>query len=296
MTQECLEILRRRILPEGGFAESVPPSGFRPDSTAWAVLAFFVAEAGEDAVARGRHRLAEAQLPDGRVPISPDDPQSFWPTSLAILAWTGDSAYRESQQKAIQFLRKTTGLHWQKEPDSPFGHDTFLAGWPWVELTHSWVEPTALSIIAVTTNGSAGEPRVRQAVNLLLDRQLADGGWNYGNTRVFGQELRPLAYSTGMALSALEGKVEAARVEKSLLYLEQEARRIRTPLSLSWAILGLAAWGRQPASTNRWLEECWAKQETFDQYQTTLVSLLLLARHCPEGLSRKLQWITRELG
>ena len=46
---------------------------------------------------------------------------------------------------------------------------------------------------------SAAEPRIREAVRLLWDRQLPHGGWNYGNTVVLKQELRPHLLPTGLA-------------------------------------------------------------------------------------------------
>ena len=74
---------------------------------------------------------------------------------------------------------------------SVVGHDTTLVGWPWVEGTHSWVEPTAMAILALDREGFGDHPRVAEGIRVVLNRALAHGGWNYGNTSVFGRQLRP---------------------------------------------------------------------------------------------------------
>ena len=101
------------------------------------------------------------------------------------------------------------------------GHDTTLQGWPWVVGTHSWVEPTAINLLALRSAGQAGHPRCREAVKLLLDRQLPAGGWNYGNTTVLGHVLRPQVQPTGLALAALAGETDIRpKVLRSLEWLE----------------------------------------------------------------------------
>jgi hypothetical protein len=74
--------------------------------------------------------------------------------------------------------------------------------------THSWIEPTALGVIALKAAGHERHERVQEAIRMILDRQLPHGGWNYGNTFVFGRELRPMPESSGAALAGLAGQVE----------------------------------------------------------------------------------------
>ena len=89
------------------------------------------------------------------------------------------------------------------------GHDPTLIGWPWVAETHSWLEPTALAILALCREGLGDHPRVRQGVSLILDRAIPSGGWNYGNRAVFGRTLRPQPGPTGLALLALAARGES---------------------------------------------------------------------------------------
>jgi hypothetical protein len=89
-------------------------------------------------------------------------------------------------------------------------------------------------------------PRAREAVKLLIDRQLPAGGCNYGNTIVLGQTLRPHVQPTGIAMLALAGESDpSGRLEKSLTWLKWSLGTRSTAASLSWALQGLRAHGRE---------------------------------------------------
>jgi len=277
-----LASLRQRAVPDGGFSNT-RGGGFQVDSTAWAILALSAANADPDLADRARTSLAGRQRTDGRVCISPDHPEAFWPTPLAALAWRGSPAHREAQSRAARFLLDTAGRHWRKRADSPLTHDTSIRGWPWIADTHSMVEPTSLALIALRASGFGRHERSREGVRMLADRRLPGGGWNYGNTMVYGQELYPQVLDTGLALTALAGDVPREEVRSSLEYLETSIRALRTPLSLGWGLLGLSAWGRRPASAEEWIGESIRRQERHGPYDSTLLSLLVLALRSREG-------------
>lgn len=277
--------LLQRNLTGGGFQEQ-PGGDFRPDATAWSIIA--LAADGDDnkSIDHSRQRLAIEQKKDGRVSIAADQPDAIWPTALAVLAWQGAAAHREAQQQAIHFLLSTFGTYGPRPDDSPLGHDTSIPGWPWVIATHSWVEPTALALLALSISDKADHLRARQATRMLLDRQLTSGGWNYGNTRVYGQELRPMPASTGLALQALAGSAEQAEIEQSLSYLESIIDSTRTPFSLAWGLLGLSAWRRRPRNAKDLIAVSLDRQHILGDYPTTHLSLLLLAATAEDGLLR----------
>ena len=52
------------------------------------------------------------------------------------------------------------------------GHDTTLVGWSWAANTHSWLEPTAMFVLALKAVGQSQHARTREAVRLLVDRLL----------------------------------------------------------------------------------------------------------------------------
>lgn len=111
---------------------------------------------------------------------------------------------------------------------------------------------------------------------MLLDRQLPHGGWNYGNTLMFGRELHPMPETTGAALTGLVGLVPRERVNRSIDYLEGEVDRLRTPLSLGWALLGLAAWRRFPSNVAGLVERCLTRQSRYGVYDTSALCVLAL--------------------
>lgn len=277
------DLLLQRELADGGFQEQ-PGGVYRPDATAWSIIALAAGGTDNQTINSSRQRLAKEQKEDGRVSITADHPEAFWPTALAALAWQGAAAYNKYQSLAIDFLLKNSGTHSPRHPDSPVSHDSSIPGWPWVENTHSWVEPTALALFVLRLSENINHQRARQAILLLLDRQLPSGGWNYGNTRVFGQELNPLPASTGLALQALTGLVEHAEIERSLVWIERNIVTTRTPISLAWGLLGLSAWNRRPRYAKDLIATAIERQQIFGYYPTTHLSLLLLATMAEGGL------------
>lgn len=267
--------LLRRALPGGGFSGR-PGGRFQTDSTAWGILSLRACGASEDLLELSRRLLIREQRQDGRLCVNDTHPASYWPTSLAILAWQDSLPCREAQQRAVHFLLDMTGLHFPRKSDAPWAHDTLLRGWPWIDETHSWVEPTAMSMMALRATGYGRHDRSKEAVHMLLDRQLPHGGWNYGNTLIFGKELHPMPESTGAALAGLAGMVDRNTVLPSLRYLQREVIRLQTPISLGWSLLGLAAWNLSPPNAKALVERCLANQERYGEYETSALCLLVL--------------------
>jgi hypothetical protein len=275
---KCINDIETRSLAAGGFAEQ-PGGPYRPDSTAWAILALEKAGAGNSIIAAGRNALAAGGFQDGRV-FLPGAPDVIWPTPLAILAWHGNAKYLEALNRATDFLMETSGNHWKREPEFPENHDSSLRGWPWVLGTHSFIEPTAIALLALERMRHDDHPRFREGIQMIMNRRLPRGGWNYGNTLVFGAELFPFIDATGMALTALAGHTSEESVKSGIDYLRAEAENCRAPLSLGWALFGLGAWGIFPGESEIWIEETLARQEKLGAYGTSLLSLLALAFFC----------------
>jgi hypothetical protein len=279
-----LQTLRDRALPEGGFSNTAHGE-FRPDATAWAILALSAHGGDQEIIHRSRARLAAAQLPDGRVPISPAQPEIYWPTPLALLAWGQTPTQQDRASRAAQFLLFHAGATITSKGKGPGLNDPTIKGWPWVGGTYSWDDPTGLAVIALKSTGRRNHPRVLEGVRLLLNRQCLHGGWNYGNFEVYGKELLPMPENTGLVLDALQGLAPRANLEQGLDYLRASLSTLRTPISLSWGLLGLGAWGERPAAAGDWLEECWWRQKWYGTYDTSSLSLLILASRLTGGLS-----------
>ena len=165
--------------------------------------------------------------------------------------------------RAVRWLLSISGAASPRNVD--LGHDTTLKGWPWVEGTHSWIEPTAFSLLALKATGQQAHPRGREAVRLLIDRILPDGGCNYGNTAVLGQTLRPHLEPTGVTLLALAGEEDQdGRIGRSLDYALSAVGPETTAQSMGYGLMGLAAHGRLPKPPEEWLAR--AAERTMQRY------------------------------
>ena len=204
--------------------------------------------------------LLAQQQPDGALGISTSQSSPHWPTSHALIAWHTACRHEESSEQLTAAMQRGAdwllSVHGVVIPPTPqLGHDSTLLGWPWVESTHSWFEPTAWSVIALKLAGYDQHPRVREAVRLLIDRLLPEGGCNYGNSFVLGNKLRPHVAPSGLALLALSGEVDpSGRIEATVDYLQRVVSSQLAPQSLSYALLGLAAAHAPPDDAAHWLQ------------------------------------------
>jgi len=256
----------------------------RPDAACWAVLALRAAGGDSPVIAESRRLLAAMQNEDGRVALSPQYPAAYWPTPLAALAWQGAAEYQEPREKAVRFLLDFDQIKLPDAVGPEGGHDVTLKGWSWIVGTHPWVEPTSYVTLALRACGCETHPRIQDAIRMLLDRQLPSGGWNSGNTITFGLETRPAPESTGLALQALAGLTPRESVARSIAYMQAELPFLHSPMSVSWAILGLHAWGETVDQPQERIREVLARQEKLGPHDTASLSQLALAWHCGRGL------------
>jgi hypothetical protein len=88
---------------------------------------------------------------------------------------------------------------------------------------------------------------------MLLDRVCLRGGWNAGNSAVFGVELDPQPDFTAMAVLALRDSVynQEIIVRRSLDYLAARFSEPFAPYSLAWALIALSAYSHEAVSRLR---------------------------------------------
>jgi len=297
LLEALLAKLSRRVRADG--AALAQPGETEPsvEATVWLALALRVV--GGPAAERSQtvgEAVARMQAADGRVSASPLHPGAYSPTSIAILAWHGRPEFAAARRGAVAFLLAHAGEHFPRLPASPLDMDTDLTGWPWIDRTYSWAEPTALALLALESAGEGEHLRAREGRALLLDRQIGSGGWNYGNAQVFGSELRPTPESTGLVLAALAGRAPETAVAASLAYLARVGPALRTPLALGWASLGRAAWRQgsddpddadDPNNPELAIRETLARESRYGSYETADLALLAVAAvaaHSPRGL------------
>ncbi len=215
---------------------------------------------------------------DGSLGVTPALLKPGWTTPYGLLLWASVGGFAAERSAADRWLLGLKGKTLVKAADDPMGHDSTIVGWPWVADTHSWVEPTALVLLGLAMDGQSAHPRVREGVRLLVDRAIPGGGWNLGNPVVFKTPLRPLPGPTGLALLALarlDGPNEVVR--PAIGYLRTSLAETLAPISLSWGLLGLRAWGSEPSESATWLDSAFEQIESVEQPSPVDLALLLLA-------------------
>jgi hypothetical protein len=201
--------------------------------------------------------LLNSQNRDGSWPaFIGDESEGCWTTALAVLSLIAIGRGTARLQPAIRWLfcakgREATWFwRWKfRTVDHCVQFDPAKYGWSWVHGTTSWVVPTAFSVIAlrqVRNRGLNQEARVTEridiGVSMLLDRMCPGGGWNAGNGRAFGVPYAPYLDATSIALLALSGYERDPGVRASLTWLVNQLPGCRSPYSLAWGILALAAY------------------------------------------------------
>jgi len=266
ITSGCViphEVLRARIINEltqrqlssGGWGTNALSKQVALEPSCLAALAV---TPWSDAAYGAHEFLLCSQNPNGSWPaFVGDDRDGSWLTSLASIAlrdcvpnipvrlrglhWLLNSAGKESNW-LWKWKFRTTDRHVRFDPDK--------YGWPWFPDTISWVVPTSFAILALNqipcTCGDFGHAanRVNLGIEMLIDRGCPGGGWNAGNGVVYGAPLAPHVDDTAVALLALSERKEHLVAQSGVLWLERTVQGLRSPWSLAWAVLALAAHGR----------------------------------------------------
>ncbi len=255
------------------------------EPTAMACLALLAAsdeqpvEETAELVATSAAWLAELQQPDGALGISAELSKPRWPTAYAALLWSQIPGYEKPLARALCWIQQREGHTFAKTKECVLGHDTSIPGWPWVAGTHPWLEPTGMAMLALCRSQLTGHQRIRDGVRMILDRAIATGGWNMGNSSVFGTPLRPQGGPTGIALLALRAALheETPSVTRACQYLYESLPAIRSPETLGWGLLGLRAWRPKPAAADDWLRESSDNTMALHNSPIRLATLLLAA-------------------
>lgn len=234
------------FLPSSAGHGYAPATALATEPTALAALALAAHGRWEAARAQA-DKLQSWQAASGSLGVTVTEAEPQWPTSLAVIAWhrgtDRPTEHDRHSKKALNWLLRQKGEVIPPNGNNNIGHNTMLVGWPWVLGTHSWLEPTAFALMALRVSGQANHPRAREAAQLLTDRLLPEGGCNYGNTFILGQELRPHVQPTGLVLLALAGEtIDDPRIGFSLDFLHRELLRQHSAASFAYAALALAAW------------------------------------------------------
>ncbi len=191
-------------------------------------------------IEKARQALARSLQPDGTYRLERGRPEAVWPTALALFVETVLGASPELTGRSAAALLQVAGCqHDSREAREIHDIDLKLVGWPWAEGNFSWVEPTAWACLALRRAGHGEHPRVKEGVQLLLDRTFDQGGINYGNRFILGLPLEPVPGPTALMLLALQGLGHEPRVAHSVQYLRQAGLVGNDLEHLCWARLAL---------------------------------------------------------
>lgn len=238
--RKALKFLLAARNDDGGWPYLMGAQSY-PEPTCYGVLAF----SGVDSSLPSTAEAAEAgvqwlhtHIDSGGALVLDNDKEPHWGTSLALLTLSSIRSDGTLKERCARSLLNWKGSPLDSDPIAPM--DTQLIGWPWIDSTFSWVEPTSYAILALKHAGYGAHPRVEEAERLLLDRACLDGGWNYGNRVVFDQTLTAFAPTTALALMALQDIPSAGdAVERGLASLIEAVGQYPSTLSLALAILCL---------------------------------------------------------
>ena len=237
--------LTRRELPQGGwsFTGSAQAS---IEATCLAGLAL-----ANISASRAGQFLLHAQRRDGAWPAFLGDPEASWTTALVVPALTVLNDSSSARERAVAWILNTRGRegHWLwrwkfKTYDRQVHFDPDKFGWPWILGANSWVIPTAFTLVALKqftacARSALADGRIRTGIDMLLDRACLGGGWNAGNSVVYGVPLAAHVEPTAIALLALQDGPRTELVHQSVAWLKARAAELQSVSSLAWAILAL---------------------------------------------------------
>ena len=220
------------------------------EPTAYAMLALSGDPSSQPAFDRGWRLMRSWRLPDGSWPACARVREPHWSTALCVILHAQRKVHDEAFTSGVNWLLGVTGTEnsWLfrialKVRPGIIELDPSFRAWPWRPGTSSWIEPTAHAVVALKYAAQAyGAGKVRGRIGdgerMLLERRCSDGGWNYGNRRVLGEDLPSYPETTALALHGLQGNYSLDL--RAPLALARKLRAgTRSPLARAWLTLAL---------------------------------------------------------
>jgi hypothetical protein len=242
---------------DGGWGYRAGTSS-RLEPTALALLALGEADQLTQVVARWPHRGGILLEPGIGLP-------NYAANALAALVGLSSDRSRPASW-VVQLLNDLLAVKGRKTPAADPAinrQDNSLLGWPWVDDTFSWVEPTAWCVLALRRGlphvpADVARNRIDEGQRLLLDRVCTPGGWNYGNSNVFRRQLPPYVPTTAVSLLALHGRRDRDVLRSADTLYE---RRLTEPsgLALGLTVMCLSVYGRPADDVREALAAQWGK-------------------------------------
>jgi hypothetical protein len=253
-----LEFLRGSQNADGGWGY-FPGKQSWLEPTAYTMLALQGLPDSDAALDRAWQLVRSWELADGSVRPGVEIADGTWVTSLLVLMACVRGVQDGNIARAVAWLLRVVGAEHNLAMRA-FSYFNLLKtkldvshqGWPWRNGNAAWIEPTALTLVALkkaAAHYASAElkRRVGEGEELLLARRCSDGGWNCGNPNVLNFNLPSYPESTGLALLGLQG-----RSARELAGPLDVARRFRletkSSLAKAWLALALRCHGENPGA------------------------------------------------
>lgn len=233
--------------------------------------------------------LRERQHESGAWSYGDVGPHAVWPTPIVLMALAAEPDAAWSRDAGYDFLLGLRGesMPWRQRfrqflsGRQVIELDSTLDGWPWAPGTFAWVEPTAWALLALKSNWPGAVPRavrrrIRDGEKMLADRACVGGGWNYGNKRVYDEDLPPYPDTTALALLGLRGSGDVV-VESGFSALDALLDEHASGLSLALAALARRAWRRDAAGLLHRLAQRYDEGSFKDDHRTLALAALSAA-------------------
>jgi hypothetical protein len=138
--------------------------------------------------------------------------------------------------------------------------DNSIEGWAWIDGSFSWVEPTcscALALSKSAVQSAQARQRIDDAQRLLVDRCCVAGGWNYGNSNMFGKALHPYVPTTALGLLAMQGRPNDGSVVRSLEWLSEHYSNETSAMALALTLIAFRVYRRSTDDVEERLLSQW---------------------------------------
>jgi hypothetical protein len=248
-----LDCLRKAQNADGGW-------GFFPgkqswlEPTAYALMALHGDAASRESFERGWKLMRSWQMKDGSWQPCAAVGEAHWTTALCVTVHCLKGVHDDALRRGVDWLLDTTGS--ENGLKFRFAHmlvpstvemDPSLKAWPWRPGNSSWIEPTAHALVALKKvrqwqSESKLEGRIRSGEKMILERRCSDGGWNYGNRKVLGEQLPSYPETTALALLGLAGN-GGLDLAAPLEVARKFWREAHSPLARAWLRVALGSHG-----------------------------------------------------
>jgi hypothetical protein len=232
--------------------------------------------------------LMQRQRAEGSWSLSDSSTDASWTTALAIIALSRYPQYRERAAAAAHWLLKQEGrtpgllarlISAFASHKNAVALNPELKGWAWAPRTFSWVEPTSYALIALKQmrsylGGTNVEERIYQGELMIYDRKCDGGGWNYGNSKVFGEALWPYPDVTAVGLIALQDHKISQANQESLGALRRMMQETDSGLALCWATICLSIYGDDTHEWKRRIKKRFQMTGFLGETKTLALSLI----------------------